>query len=490
MLKQVVRGGVLVAAAGIGLKVFDGRKSDDDSIEDYIKRNYKSDDGPLPTPSISYVRKTDIDEAIKSSEAVLRTCMIMKQIPGLVVGVSHNGSEVWTRGLGYANIEQLSPIHRESVMRIASISKSITMLVVAKLVEDGKLDLDKPINEYLDASKWPVKTWNGKEVKITLRQLVAHLGGIRHYKKTLKELAEEGHKNSDPKSWLPSLSTSSDQKKSSLTSCDDNEFDEKFLKTRFKDVYESLNLFKDDNLIHEPGTKYEYTTFGWTLISAVVQSVLPDGKDFGNYLVKDILHDQLGMTNTFLDEPEPIIRNRVNYYLEAASRPKVSRSAPKSVILNAPYVDSSYKWAGGGLLSTIPDLLKFGNVMMYSFLGYDPKTGLKGYLNEKTVEEMWTPNELTQRGQFWSYGMGWQIIRAEDLKKLKTSDGKELCAGAVSPPFEGAIAYHSGAAIGASSALLILPRQKLVVAMFCNMQGVSLAEAAIQVAKYFDTALN
>ena len=132
-------------------------RSDDDPVEDYITRNHKPDDGLLPSPPISQVSRrkyAQVDQAVKSSEALVRVVMAMKMIPGLVIGVSHNGKEVWTRGFGYANIEQLSPIHSESVMRIASISKSITMLLVAKLVEEGKLDLDKPINEYLDASKW------------------------------------------------------------------------------------------------------------------------------------------------------------------------------------------------------------------------------------------------------------------------------------------------------------------------------------------------
>ena len=445
MLKHAVRGGFLVAATGFGIKAYEKRSSDD-LIDDYIRRNYNQDDGSQPSPLVSKVshhrhvqdhhvqdRHVQVDHAVKSSEAFIRTFMARKLVPGVVVGVSHNGREVWIQGFGYANIEQLSPIHPESVMRIASISKPITMLLVAKLVEEGRLDLDKPISEYLDVSKWPVKRWEGKEVIITLRQLVSHLGGIRHYKKQ-KSVATVP-KRADPeavgkRSWL---SLSSDPEKEPGTESDPSgcksekepgtesdpsgcksekepgtgtgtgEFDasEYYLRRRFKDVYESLQLFKDDDLIAEPGTRYEYTTMGWTLVSAVIESVLAEGKDFGNYLVKEILHDQLGMKDTFLDEHEPIIRNRVNYYVRADQRAQVqvSSSAPKSVILNAPYVDNSYKWAGGGLLSNIPDLLKFGNIMMYSFLGSDPSTGLKGYLKQDTVEEMWRPNEKTGKNE-------------------------------------------------------------------------------------------
>merc|ERR1712154_266456 len=67
--------------------------------------------------------------------------------------------------------------------------------------------------------------------------------------------------------------------------------------------------------------------------------------------------NQLGMDNTFLDESSPIIPNRSRYYV----RDKHHR------LRNAPYVDNSCKWAGGGFLSNVHDLVRFGNAMLYSF---------------------------------------------------------------------------------------------------------------------------
>ena len=64
-------------------------------------------------------------------------------------------------------------------MRIASISKTITMAVLAKLWQDGKVDLDKDITEYVP--EFPRKTVDGREVSITVRQLCCHMAGIRHY---------------------------------------------------------------------------------------------------------------------------------------------------------------------------------------------------------------------------------------------------------------------------------------------------------------------
>jgi CubicO group peptidase (beta-lactamase class C family) len=65
-------------------------------------------------------------------------------------------------GLGLADVENHVPCHPYTVMRIASISKSMTMAVVARLWEEGKLDLDKPVQHYVPS--FPKKTFNQQEV--------------------------------------------------------------------------------------------------------------------------------------------------------------------------------------------------------------------------------------------------------------------------------------------------------------------------------------
>ena len=65
-------------------------------------------------------------------------------------------------GLGYCDVENRTPCSPSSVHRVASISKSFTMTLVAKLMEEGKLDIDKPVQEYV--RKFPEKTWEGEKV--------------------------------------------------------------------------------------------------------------------------------------------------------------------------------------------------------------------------------------------------------------------------------------------------------------------------------------
>ena len=88
--------------------------------------------------------------------------------PGLVVGVSIDGHVVWTEGLGYSDFENGLACQADTVMRIASISKAISMTIVAKLWEQGLLDLDKPVQEYVP--DFPLKTFEGQPVSLILLQ--------------------------------------------------------------------------------------------------------------------------------------------------------------------------------------------------------------------------------------------------------------------------------------------------------------------------------
>ena len=162
--------------------------------------------------------------------------------PGMVVCVSVNGKTVWQHGFGYSDLENHLLTGTGCVMRIASISKSITMAVLAKLWEEGKIDIDKNVTEYVP--DFPKKVLDGKEVNITVRQLCCHMSGIRHYNR-------KGEK-------------------------DEDEFclKEYYIKDTFKTTDDSVALFKDDELLSAPGTEFNYTTHGFTLLAKVIENVV------------------------------------------------------------------------------------------------------------------------------------------------------------------------------------------------------------------------
>lgn len=455
--------------------------------------------------------------------------------PGMIVGIAVNGKLVWQHGFGYSDVENKLLAGTGCVMRIASISKPITMAVLAKLVEEGKVDLDATLDKYL--KDWPEKLVDGELVSITVRQLCSHLGGIRHYDKKAVEGKEKEKEEFDMKEY--------------------------YIKDKFETMAKSVDLFRNDELMSKPGTEFLYSTHGFTLLAAVIEAVTE--QPFDKYIKKQF--KELGLNNTFLDENQPLIYNRARYY----TRDKHHR------LQNAPYVDNSYKWAGGGYLSNVSDLLKFGNAMLYSYqftgereLGQevkkktdipliekqnieippkekektedDAKTGpeaavasktiepaektlaksidyednviedvslsrqvvyhpgpfaavnklpqksakvLPGYLSKKLMEELWTvqPNtQLSWGGDNLGYGLGWAVVPVN--KKYGFCESQYYYVS------------HTGGAIGASSVLLIAPKkvgagetklpQGIVVAVLANLQGVGLNKLASSIAQAFE----
>ncbi len=101
--------------------------------------------------------------------------MAARGIPGLSVTVAIDGKIIFSEGFGYADLEQRVPVWPTTKFRIGSVSKPLTAAALVKLVEQGRLDLDAPIQKY-------VPSFPDKGATITPRMLAGHLGGIRHYK--------------------------------------------------------------------------------------------------------------------------------------------------------------------------------------------------------------------------------------------------------------------------------------------------------------------
>ncbi|XP_067871353.1 serine beta-lactamase-like protein LACTB, mitochondrial isoform X2 [Heterodontus francisci] len=442
--------------------------------------------------------------------------------PGIVVGVAVNGKGVWFEGLGYADVENRVLCHPETVMRIASISKPLTMTAIAKLWEDGKLDFDAPVQKYVP--EFPVKEYEGEKVTITTRHLISHLSGIRHYEKDVQKVQEQKEKEKrlvkeevEPKASGQSskdkrptakqkaaaegveLGREDDRRKqdkhpksesdnsegtgkSNKTPQNKRQFEceEYYLKEKFESVSKSLELFQNDPLVFKPGSQFLYSTHAWTLLSAVVERASEQ-----NFLqlMKKLFWD-LDMLRTVPDEYEPIIYNRARYYVYNK----------KGRLVNCPYVDNSYKWAGGGFVSTVHDLLRFGSAMLYSYqaerLQDGQRTLLPGYLKPATMKMIWSPVENTELS--WdregTYAMGWGLVE----------QGQEFGQCRCRRHY----LTHTGGAVGASTVLLLLPKDPqgspagpaeagvppwgVVVVILCNLQSVGLNSTALKIALEFD----
>jgi serine beta-lactamase-like protein LACTB, mitochondrial len=96
-------------------------------------------------------------------------------IPGVSVAVAKDGVIVWSEGFGFADLEQRVPVWPSTRFRIGSVSKPLTADAVALLYQQGRLDLDAPVQRY-------VPSFPDKGYPITTREVAGHLAGIWHYK--------------------------------------------------------------------------------------------------------------------------------------------------------------------------------------------------------------------------------------------------------------------------------------------------------------------
>lgn len=333
----------------------------------------------------------EVDTKATKASALIKGFMAETQSPGVAITIGQNGKVLWSEGFGYADIEQRVPVWPAITrFRVGSVAKPMTTVALAKLYEQGRLDLDAPIQKY-------VPSFPEKEGTITTRLLAGHLAGIRHYKG-----------------------------------------DEFFILKHYPSVLESLTIFRDDPLLHPPGSKFSCSSYAWNLISAVIEAA--SGREFLGYMDENVF-GPTGMTRTTADQVNDIISNRTRYY-----------HLVDGVLRNAPPVDNSYKWAGGGFLSTSEDLVRFG------FAHIQP-----GLLKPETVEMLWTSQKTTS-GEETGYGIGW---------RSGTDDSGRRWAG------------HGGGSVGGRTFLRIYPEEQTVVVIITNMSNVRYGDVAEKIAGLF-----
>ncbi len=319
-------------------------------------------------------------QVVDSARALVQQDLAQKNHPGMAIAVLVDGETVWSEGFGFADLEHRVPVWPTTKFRIGSISKPLTAAAVAQLYEQGRLDLDAPVQQYIPS--FPEKRW-----PLTTRHLGAHLGGVRHYR------------------GVEFLSS-----------------------TSYHTVENSLTIFAGDPLLHEPGTKFSYSSYGWNLISAVVEGA--SGQAFLDFMREEVF-EPLGMRHTVADHPDSLIFQRVRFYVRGNN----------DALLNAPFVDNSYKWAGGGFLSTPEDLIRFANAHLSD-----------DFLTDEARAMLFT-TQRTHDGESVNYGFGWRVQTRQDGRRYLS---------------------HSGGSVGGTSLLIMQPDTRVVVAGTINLSRADL----------------
>ncbi|MCR2833897.1 serine hydrolase domain-containing protein [Parerythrobacter lacustris] len=234
------------------------------------------------------------------SQTLLEALQEVSGVPGLSAAVWQDGAVVWTGAAGRQDVEGGVPVTRDTRFRLASVSKLLTVTAVARLAEEGRIDLDAPIASILP---WLDNDWP----PISARQLAAHTSGLPHYQ----------------------------------------EIDADRGKVHYPDGKTAVEVFAGRPLLSAPGDRYSYSAWGYTLLGAMVEEVT--GEPFTAYLAREIAPGlDLGPDATDSGDPHVSIAYE---FLEGSAR----RAAPH---------DYSYTWGGGGMMGTAESLVRFGGAMM------------------------------------------------------------------------------------------------------------------------------
>jgi len=329
---------------------------------------------------------------IKSAKKLAKKFLRKHGIMGMSISVSQKGEIIWSEGFGFAQKKPRVKVKPDvTIFRIASISKSITALALVKMTEEKIIDLDSSIYKYLP--EYPKQPYD-----FTVRQLGGNLAGIRHYK-------------------------------------DNNEY----ALNKELTITEGLELFKNDSLLFKPGTQFNYTTFGFVLLSEAMQQA---AKTPFNTYVHDTIFKPLHMDSSMMDVSDVNLPNKTKFY---------KKSLLKKPVLANP-VNNEFKVGGGGFLSTSEDLLKFGNEIISPTI-----------VTEKSLSEIITSQRLVT-GEKTGYGIGFSVE--------STKNGTPKI-------------YHTGGGVGASTVLLIYPKEELVIAVLTNLTGVLMQEFGNQLESVF-----
>jgi serine beta-lactamase-like protein LACTB len=332
--------------------------------------------------------------AIAADRAFILDTMRVLGAPGASVTVMKDGVVVWSEGFGWADIEEQVPVTPLTRFRIGSVSKSLTSIGLGLLVQEGKIDLDSPVQRY-------VPSFPAKQAPVTLRELAGHTSGIRHYRGN-----------------------------------------EMLIQRHYATVTQSLDIFRDDTLLFTPGTRFSYSSYGFNLLSAAMERAA--GEPFVQFMSRRVF-DALGLRHTVAEYADSLIPFRAHFYTPADSG---------NGIINAPFVDNSYKWAGGGFLSTTEDLARAAQLLLEGAV-----------LKPETRQLLWTSQRTTD-GKETGYGMGWFVDR--------DSAGRRRV-------------FHSGGSVGGTAYLLIYPDQKLVIALLVNSDRTFVRAAPRIAERFLDT---
>jgi CubicO group peptidase (beta-lactamase class C family)/predicted dienelactone hydrolase len=290
------------------------------------------------------------EETVAKLEAVVEQGMQDYHTPGIALGVVKNGELVYAKGFGVAELGSERPVTPQTVFCLASIAKTVTSTAILQLVEQGKINLDAPVTDYLPYFELA----DERDRDITIRQLLSHTAGLTEW---------------------------------DYFNMGEPEFDEGALERYVRSL-------RDVELLAAPGEQWEYSGIGYDILGDVVAKV--SGQSFETY-VDEHIFTQLGMAHsTFMPgEVDPAVW----------ANPHIPDEAGNTVVhRNFEYTRSHAP--DSTLCSTVEETARYA----MAHLNRGELDGAR-ILDASTYDESWKshgetwfPPDLER-----NYGLGWTI---------------------------------------------------------------------------------
>lgn len=257
---------------------------------------------PAAEPAAQYAA------AVETSRRRARELVAGLDTPGLSLAVALDGEVVWAEGFGWTDVEARAPVTALTRYRLGALSKPLTAFGAALLHDQGRLDLDAPVQRYVP--QYPAKQWT-----VTTRQLMGDVAGVHRPRGDNRDDSMPGR------------------------SC--------------RSLGDAVAELTTDPLFFEPGTEYRYSVWGWVLVSAAIQGAA--GEPFEIFMTRRVFAP-LGLERTTVAEfsgLDNLPSNRQQRWILGVPAGVETDSLPEYSCLAG----------GGAFLSTPSDLVRFGSAM-------------------------------------------------------------------------------------------------------------------------------
>ena len=319
-----------------------------------------------PARFVSPDRIERLQKAFPMVDEIFRRYAADKQIPGMVWGIVIDGQLAHLGTFGVQDLTTKAPVTETTAFRIASMTKSFTVLAILKLRDQGKLSLEDPVSKWIpEFAHIELPTSDSAPLKI--RQLMSHSAG------------------------LP----------------EDNPWADQQLAASEADLTQWLR--QGIAFSTPPGTRYEYSNYAFGLLGRIVTKA--SGIPYDHYVQREILSKLHMDSTTFEFSLVPKERRAIGYRLQ-----------PDGTYLEEPPLPQGAFGSAGGLLTTADDL---GRYVAFHLSAWpprdDPDTGPVRRSSVREMSHRWTPSNLTARRvdgklQVMDAGYGYGLRIATDCR--------------------------------------------------------------------------